>query len=720
MDMFKFEHDLLKQIQNQPVVPEGFQELDNAMFQVDSVKIMDSEDFEYLESQFRGYRSMIEQLASYLKEQTMSDNAFRRQMADFRRIPLENELEELRVEAGSFTPELIRKFPALKATGLRENWDTSHIEIWYSESGFSGFTDFRESENYDGEHERGASGRWASTIDCTQEYHTTFTWLQTGLKCSVAYWYPFLEKWTNGRYLLEISGHFYSKVGNYSEQFRIKKGRLIGYDGPGGCVRIPTGVLEIEETVFREDMRITEVTIPGTLKEVSHSAFQGCRSLQKVQICHGVHSIGFEAFRGCEKLMEIELPVSLQTIGTQAFCGCVSLTEIILPEALISIGSGAFSSCSSLVKIEFPASLIDIGWSAFSGCTALDFSSIVLPDKIKSVGGTATFKGCKNVPNILFNKAGTALLFYDADNLSGDYKVPDGIKHIGAHAFAGTRFRKITLPKSVETIGDSAFSYCEELKAINLPNGIKRISYGTFSDCSNLRSITIPEGVTNIDASAFMFCSKLQTVMLPESLNQIGDSAFSYCKKLQLHSLPTNLKSLGCQSFKDCAAIVDIRLPSGIKALPNGVFANAGLKRITLPDGLNSIGEEAFRDCNALEEIIIPDSVECIKAKAFQGCENLRTFPIPTNLKQLGQAAFKDCKQLEAVVIPGECKKIMQSTFSGCSNLKNVVLGEGIKTIGNKAFEKCVSLQSIYVPNTLPEADIQKAFARLEYIHICR
>lgn len=86
-----------------------------------------------------------------------------------------------------------------------------------------------------------------------------------------------------------------------------------------------------------------------------------------------------------------------------------------------------------------------------------------------------------------------ALISYYS-SLVGDLIIPDTVTYNGS-------------TYSVTSIGDEAFVYtvcaCTSLTSITIPNSVISIGESAFSECSSLTSVTIPNSVTSIEASAF-------------------------------------------------------------------------------------------------------------------------------------------------------------------------------------------------------------------------
>ena len=146
----------------------------------------------------------------------------------------------------------------------------------------------------------------------------------------------------------------------------------------------------------------------------------------------------------------------------------------------------------------------------------------------------------------------------------------------------------IIIPDSVTSIGNSAFSWCNNLKSITIPDSVTSIGDEAFYNCDGLESITIPDSVTSIGDEAFAYCSGLESITIPDSVTSIGNGAFRKCIKLNSITIPDSVTSIGNGAFSDC-----IKLNS-----------------ITIPDSVTSIGDGIFRGCDNLESVKLPTKIE--------------------------------------------------------------------------------------------------------------
>ena len=176
------------------------------------------------------------------------------------------------------------------------------------------------------------------------------------------------------------------------------------------------------------------------------------------------------------------------SIGYRAFYNYSSRRSVTIPDSVTSIGGYAFEDCTGLTTVN---------WNA-TACTSA--GSLDYP----------IFKGCSNLATV---------------------NIGDNVKIIPSYAFFNCKgLENITIPDSVTSIGEGAFSYCMVgLKNIKIPNSVTSIGDYAFYSCRELTSVTIPDSVTSIGEEAFSYCISLTSVTIGGSVTSIGSGAFDSC-----------------------------------------------------------------------------------------------------------------------------------------------------------------------------------------------
>jgi hypothetical protein len=113
---------------------------------------------------------------------------------------------------------------------------------------------------------------------------------------------------------------------------------------------------------------------------------------------------------------------------------------------------------------------------------------------------------------------------------------------IESSAFSFSSLRSIEIPRNIEILGSSCFSWCQSLSSISFESNsrLNRIESKTFS--SSLESIEIPSSVQFIDGSAFSH-SKVNSISI-ESGNDIFVFEHEFLVDVLHHKLIRNFSML--------------------------------------------------------------------------------------------------------------------------------------------------------------------------------
>lgn len=358
----------------------------------------------------------------------------------------------------------------------------------------------------------------------------------------------------NASYTSDVYGVLYNK----------SMTELIAYPcgNPRGGYEIPETVTNIYGEAFAEALALYDIYVPDSVMRIGPNAFVNSGWWYDIAeydlfdncLYIGNHVIGFNPYAD-----ECSIKEGTLTVADGAFYDCQA--KIILPESLQAIGAYAFCNCQNIQGLtgnelnldNYPwcDKLISIGDFAFFNCP---MDVVYFGEALKNVSPYA-FAECENIslfyvddanpyyyldPDTLFVYTAnmkTLLIAPRANAPTDKFLIPDSVVEIAPHAFEYADMTNITIPNSVEIIGDYAFSDCYKLTSLSLPTSLQSIGSFAFYSCTELNTIIIPNSVITIGDYAFNGCENLTRYVLGSKIEEIGVYALGYQEKEKLDDI---------------------------------------------------------------------------------------------------------------------------------------------------------------------------------------
>ena len=553
------------------------------------------------------------------------------------------------------------------------------------------------------------------------------------------------------------------------ESIVVEEGNPV-YDSHNNCNAI------IETATKSLVLGCKNTIIPEDVTSIGISAFKDCTGLTSITIPSSVTSIGTSAFEGCKNLKEVTtLPTTPPTLGDAAFGGCNSPTLIYPENSNYFSWSNYFSNLGYYengitewwVDNEGNATVVcKEPWNSENHIDAYNGDKIIktiyIEEGFTHIGGLiVSSDNCKYVEKVVIPSTAQVIgdgAFYGYENLPSIW-LPEGLKEIGADAFAYTQIPAFVVPTTVEKIGNRAFSsmwtkygdgwYSREgspyviFKSFNPP-----FIDGTLDNIACIHeSAVFPHD--DFDGIEY-FKTRQEYVWLgwPQEklfvfgeMSDVWDVDFSPAQSV-LFMPDLNSSSYGIlQTLPNIENVDVVSAPEIVNGTPlyysregsNAIFINyyntdygygtgehlvAGCKATVIPDGTRVIGHGAFSGCTELKDIHLPNSVRSIASYAFQNCSNLTNINFPEGLQIIDNYAFYECTGLTEIIIPSKevtlgyyafsgCNGLASATINGkqigigcfasCTNLSTINIGSDISAISNESFLRCTALKNITV-----------------------
>ena len=587
---------------------------------------------------------------------------------------------------------------------------------------------------------------------------------------SINAWDGYVDKFTfidNSMFYVDsIDGEVYKKLdeGGLEQvyHFRGNKSRI----NENGVYEIKEGVTYVRPANFTDPI-ITGIKFSSSVTDfyINNAAPMGSSNILEYSVAEG--SKYFKAVDGV-LYDKVDTTLYLYPLGRNTVCSTFPVFK--LPDTVKRVMKNSLRGFQGrVIDLNNVAEIGDEAIIATSidtlkiGKYLQDLTGIEANSQLKSIIIDEENPYMQSIDGVVFSKDKTSLIHYPKA-MTGDYKLPKGVKKIESKAFRdfntkNTTASMIICNAELEEIGDMAFhgakvvsidfSNCNNLKTIGneafryiigmteftLPASMEKIEKGIFSK-SPFEKIIIPAGskLDTIGASAFVDINKYTEKVFTTleinpncPLETIETKAFYGCKGLTSIALPKTVTTIGASAFSGCTALEKVTFAenAAITTIGANAFEFSGIKSISIPEGVTTIDKEAFSTCDVLTEVTLPSSLTSMSGEAFKFCSKLANVYVAdgnTNYSSInGILLNKDKTTLvlfppakandKFTLLPPSITTLGDYAFYTCTNLKNVVIPNKVTSIGERTFGLCSNLNSItfLCDNMIPSDNINQA-----------
>ena len=479
---------------------------------------------------------------------------------------------------------------------------------------------------------------------------------------------------------------------------------------------IPPSATALPRYSFDRCVNLKSVTLSDTITTLNEYCFYMCKSLETIELAN-VKTIENWVFKDCIKLGDVSLPSTLKKFGQGVFSGCSSIQIDSSQNSQFYIIDGMLFSDSKTTLTEFFGTQKDIVIPAFA-----------------TTIGAGVFLG-KNIESVRFKpRTNSIFIGLQSFYLSTikTIKFPETILDMSEECFSSCpNLESITIPEKsqLEKLPRESFYNCTSLTSVTLPTTIESFGENCFSCCTKLRSVNINEtSVINISTIAFSETS-LNEITFPQTLQNLSQFSIARCSSLLMADLSyTNIFTIPSYCFKYCSKLEIIKFPQSVTSIETEAFSYcSSLESVELPNDIQYIKSMAFYECTSLNKVVLPNDsdLQIIYGKAFGHCPNLLNLTVDAddnnfifengvllNRNKTKLVMYMPSSTITTYVVPAKVQHIGPYAFEDCTNLKAVIIADGnVNSIGYSAFKGCTNLQYVNLPDSLLNGEIgQQSF----------
>lgn len=300
--------------------------------------------------------------------------------------------------------------------------------------------------------------------------------------------------------------------------------------------------------------------------------------------------------------------------------------------------------------------------------------------------------------------------------------IPDTVEVVGESAFENNqKVQFVVIPKSVKRLDAYVFWGCNNLEEVVLGKGLTAVDEYSFAECTGLKQITIPENIQSIDAQAFAGCVNLTDIYIPATVTGIAEDAFLNCDNVTIHADEGSVaaqfaQKLAEQKSRDpLVTAAPVQTPTAVSGpdtqattepvstatpapaatpVPGNVLGSTIIvgnhALVMVHPGEEKVQQgytepEAGQETGEEQDITAETENGKIPEWMYYRNQSVGAVTIPEGTTEIGRFAFSR-SSLRTVTIPEGVTVIDYAAFYHCDNLDNVVLPDTVTTVGAKAF----------------------------------
>ncbi|MBQ8138024.1 MAG: leucine-rich repeat protein [Lachnospiraceae bacterium] len=573
---------------------------------------------------------------------------------------------------------------------------------------------------------------------------------------------------------------------------------------------------------FKDCVSLTGLYIPHSVNLLCDGVFENCTGLTYIDLTGDLCDLEGKPAAAAANV-SVGAQSSLSQLGNHIFYGCGALTQVIFPSNLGAgysptnirhLNINMFEDCPNLAKITMLSPYVDFTKDTHDGCKfevqdddnnantvcfhdqlvnpEFYFESIDPPAAIPpSTNIGALHKQCQDTKTgyeftykyygqemyeVTVTEEGGGKAIYQVDNTNsltgfvanGTVKSLTFPEHFGPYhieTIPAGRFQdnctleKVTLPSTINSIGDAAFKGCHNLTMVRFENDQVQIGTEAFRTQQTLaHKAECPDHLTGSQCPPIKgndpndphyddplvplyFVTTISSDSTP--FNYAMSEGGKYNNNLQNESYPIlfsgfpNLLEISYNKDKNCAELVNfptvLSLPSYAsasniylkdeekEAINHYLTNNTGttydkqladvLANLTIPKGVKSIQDGLFEKntngtslvkMGVISEGLTEIDVVYTPNTAYNDCNvNTSTGKIDVTFDGIGivdptKSDFAGCEGLTNLELRGESKiTIPDYAFYDCESLATVTISQQVDSIGEQAFSECDALTAV-------------------------